>query len=569
MSTVQEIEEEEPKNIIVKFSKRLERDEFLSAVKAKRIELGGQSGLEILSDKLDQLDKVILDSLDSIFLPNVQVALRCFLRAAKNIPCVYFVFFTCSYDLHTTLENEELIRKEEDEANNRALLRKRLLEASDFTQLNEEEKEILLELHIEKHKMIFAKKAELRSRIQDDLVEHNRQRKASDLRTFWSYLDKCGGHLGAIHFSKSIKTSGSHTHSSGYQSKDIKDPKESRDTVSSKEKSSTKGTKHKKETAKPVDDTAFYFFKFDIMLSEMLHLLAHWDRKTLEMIKPFPNFAFLMATNRKDSKYTSKPFVKKLSKVRSKSAVSSLNVGVENINENEKLISTAFDPNLGYPVWLINQEHHKRSINIISPIISLLEKMIKINCLTTTTKVCNDTEVMYTVLKKPPSRKIKEKLDVFELIKSETKTEDDKVEITDDEQLGVTSSMVLFTKKKSKKKKLALTPTSSETEQVTVIPMRFIMEPGQIQAITILYKPLHAGSFKYSYHFEAVGTNYKAKVRVVASCDYPRIDTSPSTMFPHHVQTVDSKSMFLNGVFILSQKTLDFGNILFIPEKYV
>ncbi|XP_044750410.1 hydrocephalus-inducing protein homolog [Coccinella septempunctata] len=523
--------------------------------------------IQILSDRIDQIDRMILESLESIFLPNVQVALRCFLKAAKDISCVYFVFFTCTLEEHTALETEEENKNAAREANRRQALRKKLLELDDYTSLTEEEKEILTLIQEDKRRRSNQKRTDLRSRIQDDLKESGQEPKANDLKSFWAQLDSSFSRS----FIPKLPPKALKVHDSSHQQHSATSvTKESKETKSTKDK---KANKERQKDSRPADETSFYFYQYDIKLSEMLFLLENWNRKDLELEKDFPNFASLMASNRKDARYTSKEFLKKTSRSRSKSLGS---VGVPNEtaenDENENVVSTAFNAEVGYPVWLINQAHKKRSTNVIEPIMDLLKKMITINCLTPSKRACKETEIVYTILPRPAPRKYREKLEVFDLIKCETRGENSTESLTptqpneDEIQKNSNTTLNVVTKKKQKKRRLTLEPTPSDIEQISNVHARFLLEPGCIQELTVLFKPLYCGFFKYVYNFEVVGTCYKEKIVVQASCDFPRIDTSPYTLFPHQVHSVDSKTMFLNGVYVISQQTLDFGTILLIPQ---
>lgn len=117
---------------------------------------------QILSDKIDQIDKMILDSLESIFLPNVQIALKCFLKAAKDLSCVYFVFFTCTLDEHNALETEEELLNAVKEEERKRISHKRLLELDDYTSLNGEEQNILLGILDEKRMKSYENREALR-----------------------------------------------------------------------------------------------------------------------------------------------------------------------------------------------------------------------------------------------------------------------------------------------------------------------------------------------------------------------------------------------------------------------
>lgn len=117
---------------------------------------------QILSDKIDQTDKMILESLESIFLPNVQIALKCFLKAAKDLTCVYFVFFTCTLEEHTSLVTEEELVNATKDANRKQALHKKLLELDDYSSLTEEEQEILMGIMEQKRRRSDEKRTELR-----------------------------------------------------------------------------------------------------------------------------------------------------------------------------------------------------------------------------------------------------------------------------------------------------------------------------------------------------------------------------------------------------------------------
>lgn len=59
-----------------------------------------------------------------------------------------------------------------------------------------------------------------------------------------------------------------------------------------------------------------------------------------------------MASNRRDAKYTSKEFLKKMPGAKSKS-LGTISLGIpENIDENENVVNTSFDPNFGRHKYL-------------------------------------------------------------------------------------------------------------------------------------------------------------------------------------------------------------------------
>ncbi|KAK9888676.1 hypothetical protein WA026_000906 [Henosepilachna vigintioctopunctata] len=485
-------------------------------------------------------------------------------NATKNVSCVYFIFFTCSFLEHNNLLKAEVQNAKDEEVKRREDLKKKLLDIHDYSNLAGEEYEVFQEILEERKKYSASKRMDLRARIQTGLNQYGFQSKANDLKTFWEYLDKYyrfGATTNVKLPSRMLKFTASQQQTFMMHTKSAKGSKSSWKSESSKGKRSRKKGKSKR-SASPKNADSVYFSQFDVKFCEILHILEYWDKRTNELVKPIPNFASMMASGKKSS---AKSSPRKTNKGRKKSLTSSTHNALAQ-DDNEVTINTSYNPHIGYPVWIIGQAHQKRDLKYW-PIINQLNKMISMHCLKATQPISKEIDVIYTVLKKPSVRKNIETPEVFELIRSETTGNEEKRDsiICESDNASPSSSFSISMKKRTRKRRLTLVSTGSELEQIKAVNVRFNLDPGQTQEITVLFKPLYSGTFKCSYYFEVVGTNYRHKVDVLAYCDYPRIDTSPNTMFPHRVQNVDSKSMFLNGIYVISQQVLDFGTLLFIP----
>lgn len=99
-------------------------------------------------------------------------------------------------------------------------------------------------------------------------------------------------------------------------------------------------------------------------------------------------------------------------------------------------------------------------------------------------------------------------------------------------------------------------------EVIPILEGRTLLQPGQKYFFKVNFCPTLVGAYNYNIGIEIVGCKTKYNLQCDGLCDIPRIDMSPSILFPATIRERNNKNKYIRNVYVLNQGYYDFGHML-------
>ncbi|KAK5646871.1 hypothetical protein RI129_005335 [Pyrocoelia pectoralis] len=296
------------------------------------------------------------------------------------------------------------------------------------------------------------------------------------------------------------------------------------------------------------------FETFAANVTEILHTLEFWDRRTGTCTKPFTQQTNVSSKGANKSSKASSKLTSTITCTLDDIIVDP--VDFSNLTPERKLEILQN----GIPCWIIDNSRPDKPVEVL--VSTYLRRvsdllMCKMSLAESLKEHLKETVELRSIVIGGNEKRIKNMSTLFFVRDSSIIPEINPTSSTADAK-GKTSRVAAVKNSKPIKGRTKLKSDLNDDKFTT----RTVLRPGQSVTYRVIFKPEIVGFYGHTFTLQVVGSQIKYFLTCEGNCEIPKLNMWPESIFPKVLNKRTKKTLYHNCIFLRKGNVFDFGPIL-------